>query len=134
MPARAIKALLVLGSPIYLLMAGPFGLLAVPVMAMVVGPSLWPNMARGRLLLLGVTTIGTMLVVYALAVFWFYGLGAPTGAWAWLGPGVALVVYCGGCPAAYRRPWAWPLVAGGALLSMAAVGAIAMLIGVRFES
>jgi hypothetical protein len=50
------------------------------------------------------------------------------------GPLVGLVVYIAGCTQAMRRPWRWPLATAVALLSVAAVGLLAVATGVRFES
>jgi hypothetical protein len=45
-----------------------------------------------------------------------------------------LVVYIAGCTQAMRRPWRWPLATALALLSVAAVGLLAVATGVRFVS
>lgn len=134
MTIRVTKALLVLGSPVYLLVLGPAGLLGVPVVTALLGPSIWPALSRGRLLLLGTATVATMGAVYMVAVFVFYGLAGPTGAWLWAGPVTGLLVYLGGWRFVLRRPWLWPLVITIALLAVGAVGAIAMVTGVRFEA
>ena len=72
--------------------------------------------------------------MYVTAVFWFYGIGGPTGAWIWIGPLVGLGRLHLGCTQAMRRPWRWPLATAAALLSVAAVGMLALAMGVRFES
>ena len=131
---RRIAVVIVLGSPVYLLAFGPFGVFLVPVVTTAAGPWIWPGIARRRLAMLGATVTGTMIVVYFLAVFAFYGLGGPTGAWLWAGPLTGLLVYVVGCPYAIRRPWRWPVLVAVALLAIAAVGAVAMAIGVRFEA
>jgi hypothetical protein len=64
--------------------------LGVPLLTLLLGGWVWPELSRPRLLLLGISTVVTMGVVYLGAVFWFYGLGGPTGAWLWAGPLVGL--------------------------------------------
>ena len=128
------RAILVLGSPIYLLVLGPGVLLGVPLVTALLGRSVWPALSRWRLLLLGAVTVVTMVVVYLVAVFFFYGLAGPTGAWLWAGPATGLLVYLAGWRFALRRPWLWPLIVTVALLAVAAVGAIAMATGVRFQA
>ena len=89
MSMRIAKAVLVLGSPVDLLVLGPFGILGVPVITLLLGESVWPGLSRGRLALLGTVTVVTEAAVYAIAVFAFdIGLGGPTGAWFWAGPAV----------------------------------------------
>ena len=134
MSMRIAKAVLVLGSPVYLLVLGPFGILGVPVITLLLGGSVWPGLSRGRLALLGTVTVVTEAAVYAIAVFAFYGLGGPTGAWFWAGPAVGLAVYITGCWFAVQRPWTWPVSVTAALLAIAAIGAFAMVTGVPFES
>jgi hypothetical protein len=134
MTLRIAKVVLVLGCPVYLLLVGPFGILGVPIVTAALGRGVWPQQSRLRLLALGLTTVATMAGVYLTAVVWFYGLGGPTGAWLWIGPLVGLVVYIAGCAESLRRPWRWPLAVAGALLAIAAVGLLAVLLGVRFES
>ena len=131
---KAVSALVILGSPIYLLPAGPFMLLVVPVVTALLGQQLWPSLSRKKLVALGAATVAAMFVVYLLAVVWFYGLGGPTGVWLWAGPLAALIVYVTGMPLVVRRPWAWPLVITTALLTTAAIGLLAAITGVRFES
>ncbi len=131
---RVAKTILVLGSPVYLLVLGPFGILGVPVITLLLGGSVWPGLSRGRLVLLSTVTIVTEAAVYTVGVFEFYGLGGPTGAWYWAGPAAGLVVYIAGCWLAIRRPWTWPAIVTAALLTVAAIGAYAMVTGVTFES
>ena len=66
---RRIAAVIVLGSPVYSLAFGPFGVFLVPVVTTAAGPWVWPGVARRRLAMLGATVTGTMIVVYFLAVF-----------------------------------------------------------------
>jgi hypothetical protein len=134
MNLRTVKAVAVLGCPIYLLLMDPFAVVAIPIVTLVLGPGLWPQISRMRLLALGCVTLATMAAVYFIAVFWFYGLGGPTGAWIWVGPLVGLVVYMVTSPLAIRRPWLWPAATAVALLAIAGVGLVAMAMGVRFES
>jgi hypothetical protein len=134
MNLRTAKIVAVLGCPIYLLYLGPFGVLGIPIVTVVLGAGVWPQLSRMRLLELGCVTLATMIVVYVMAVFWFYGIGGPTGAWLWAGPLVGLIVYLAGCRQALRRPWRWPLAVAVALLAIAAVGVMAIAMGVRFES
>jgi hypothetical protein len=134
MNLRNAMTVAVLGCPIYLLLLGPFGLLGIPIVTVVLGPHVWPQLSRIRSLALGCATLATMVGVYLVAVFWVYGLGAPTGAWIWFGPLAGLVVYVAVCPLAIRRPWRWPLATALALLAIAGVGLLAMVMGVRFES
>ena len=126
------------GSPIYLLplglFLGPFAIVGIPALTAVLGPEVWPQYSRRRLFEIGCVTVVTAIVVYGVAVFWFYGIGGPTGAWIWAGPLVGLVVYIAGCTQAMRRPWRWPLAIAIALLSVAAVGLLAVAFGVRFEA
>jgi len=133
-PRRIAKAIAVFGSPFYLVPLGPFAIVGIPLVTSVLGPEVWPQHSRRRLFAIGCTTVATMIGVYVVAVFWFYGIGGPTGAWIWVGPLVGLVVYIAGCTQAMRRPWRWPLAAAVALLSVAAVGLLAVATGVRFES
>jgi hypothetical protein len=135
MNLRTASAVAVLGSPVYLLwVLGPFGLVFIPIMTVLLGPRVWPQLSRRRLLALGGSTLAAMIAVYAVAVFWFYGLGGPTGAWSWAGPLAGTAVYAVGCTQTLRRPWRWPLATAVGLLVIAAVGALAMATGVRFES
>lgn len=131
---RVAKAILVLGSPVYLLILGPFGVLGVPVITLLLGGSVWPDLSRWRLVLLSTVTVVTGATVYTIAVLVFYGLGGPTGAWFWAGPAAGLAVYTTGCWFVIRRPWAWPVIVTAALLMVSAVGALAMVTGVPFES
>jgi hypothetical protein len=131
---RTVKAVAVFGSPIYLLVLGPFGVAAIPVVTVVLGRGVWPELSRLRLFMLGCATFATMVGVYLIAVVWFYGIGGPTGVWIWVGPLVGLVVYVAGCPLAIRRAWWWPVAMAVALLAVAAVGVLAIATGVRFES
>jgi hypothetical protein len=62
MSLQTVKAVAVLGCPIYLLLMDPFAVVAIPIVTLVLGPGVWPQISRMR-------------------VFWFYGLGGPTGAW-----------------------------------------------------
>ena len=134
MNVRTAQIVAVLGCPIYVLLLGPFGVLGIPIVTVALGTGVWPQLSRMRLLALGCVTLASMVSVYLLAVFWFYGLGAPSGAWVWVGPLVGLIVYLAGCRQALRRPWRWPLAVAVALLAIAVVGAIAMAMGVPFES
>jgi hypothetical protein len=138
MSRRTAKAVAVFGSPIYLLplglFVGLFAIVGIPALTATLGQEVWPEQSRRRLFAIGCTTVATIIGVYAVAVFWFYGIGGPTGAWIWVGPLVGLVVYIAGCTRAMRRPWRWPLAAAVALLSVAAVGLLAVATGVRFES
>jgi hypothetical protein len=114
---------------------GPVGLLAVPFIAVLFGGTIWPGLSRWRLLLVGAATVCALLGVYGVAVFWFYGLGAPSGAWGWAGPLAAVLVYIAGSAWQARpHPWRWPAVAACSMLAMAGVGATAQLLGVRFAS
>ena len=131
---RVIKVVAVFGSPIYLLVLGPFGVVGIPVVTVVLGRGVWPELSRLRLFALGCATFATMVGVYLIAVVWFYGISGPTGAWLWVGPLVGFVVYVAGCPLAVRRAWRWPLAMAVALLAVAAVGVLAIAMGVRFES
>jgi hypothetical protein len=133
---RTTATILVLGSPLYLLMVpnGQAAVLAVPLIAMLLGRSVWPALSRLRLLVLGAATLASLGVVYGVAVFWFYGLGAPTGAWLWAGPLVGAAVYAASIRRAVRHPWWWPGAAALGMLSVGAVGAIAMALGVTFET
>jgi hypothetical protein len=131
MKQRAVMSVAVFGSPIYLLVVGPFGVVGIPVVTVLFGGQVWPQLFRVRLFALGCATLGTMIGVYLVAVFWFYGIAGPTGAWAWIGPLVGVIVYVVACTHAAQRPWPWPLVVAVALLS---VGVLAMATGVRFES
>jgi hypothetical protein len=134
MNRRTAKAIAVFASPFYLLPLGPFAIVGIPLVTAVLGPEVWPQHSRGRLFAIGCATVATIIGVYVTAVFWFYGIGGPTGAWIWIGPLVGLVVYILGCRQAMRRPWRWPLATAAALLSVAAVGMLALATGVRFES
>lgn len=134
MNRRTAKAVAVFGSPFYLWPLGPFAIVGIPLVTAALGTEVWPQHSRGRLFAIGCTTVATIIGVYVIAVFWFYGIGGPTGAWIWVGPLVGLVVYIVGCTQAMRRPWRWPLAAAAALLSVAAVGMLALVTGVRFES
>jgi len=134
MSRRIAKAVAVFGSPIYLLPIGPFAIVGVPILTATLGREVWPQYSRRRLFAVGFTTVATAVGVFWTAVFLFYGIGGPTGAWIWVGPLVGLVVYIAGCTQATRRPWRWPLAAAVALLSVAAVGLLALATGVRFES
>jgi hypothetical protein len=135
MNRRTAKAVAVFGSPIYLLpLLGPFAIVGIPVLTAALGQEVWPQHSRRRLFAIGCTTVATAIGVFVIAVFWFYGIGGPTGAWFWAGPLVGLVVYIAGCTLAMRRPWRWPLATAVALLSVAAVGLLAVAMGVRFES
>jgi hypothetical protein len=135
MSRRTAKAVAVFGSPIYLLpLLGPFAIVGIPVLTAALGQAVWPQYSRRRLFAVGFTTVATTIGVFFIAVFWFYGIGGPTGAWIWVGPLVGLVVYVAGCMLAMRRPWRWPLATAVALLSVAAVGLLAVAMGVRFES
>ena len=133
-PRRIAKAIAVFGSPFYLLPLGPFAIVGIPLVTAMLGQEVWPEHSRRRLFAVGCTTVATAVGVYVVAVFWFYGIGGPTGAWIWVGPLVGLVVYIAGCTQATRRPWRWPLATAVALLSVAAVGLLAAATGVRFES
>ena len=134
MNRRTAKAVAVFGSLIYLLPLGPFAIVGIPLVTAVLGPEVWPEQSRRRLFAVGCATVATAIGVYVVAVFWFYGIGGPTGAWIWVGPLVGLVVYIAGCAQAMRRPWRWPLATALALLSVAAVGLLAVATGVRFVS
>jgi hypothetical protein len=134
MYVRIAMTVAVLGCPIYLLVLGPYGVVGIPIVTVVLGSGVWPRFSRMRLFALGCATLATMVGVYLLAVVWFYGIGGPTGAWIWVGPVVGLVVYIAGCPLTIRRPWRWPLAMAIALLAVAAVGMLAMATGVRFVS
>jgi hypothetical protein len=138
MSRRTAKAVAVFGSPIYLLLLlpflGAFAIVGIPVLTAALGQGVWPQYSRRRLFAVGFTTVATMIGVFFIAVFWFYGIGGPTGAWIWVGPLVGLVVYVAGCMLAMRRPWRWPLATAVALLSVAAVGLLAVAMGVRFEA
>jgi hypothetical protein len=131
---RTAKAIAVFGSPFYLLPLGPFAIVGIPLVTAALGPEVWLQYSRARLFALGCATVATIIGVYLVAVFWFYGIGGPTGAWIWVGPLVGLVVYIAGCTQAMRRPWRWPLASAVALLSVAAVGLLALAMGVRFEA
>ena len=133
-PRRIAKAIAVFGSPIYLLPLGLFAIVGIPVLTATLGQEVWPQHSRRRLFAVGCATVATASGVFFIAVFWFYGLGGPTGAWFWVGPLVGLVVYIAGCTQAMRRPWRWPLATAVALLSVAAVGLLAVATGVRVES
>lgn len=124
----------VLGSPIYLLVLGPFGVVGIPVVTVLFGRRVWPRLSRVQLFALGCATLATMIGVYLVAVFWFYGITGPTGAWAWIGPLVGATVYIVACTPAVRRPWRWPLAVAVAMLAIAAVGLLATAVGVRFVS
>ena len=135
MSRRTVKAVAVFASPFYLLpFFGPFAIVGIPVLTAALGQEVWPQHSRRRLLAVGFTTVATAIGVFFIAVFWFYGIGGPTGAWIWVGPLVGLVVYIAGCALAMRRPWRWPLATAVALLSVAAVGLLALATGVQFES
>ena len=135
MSRRTAKAVAVFASPFYLLpFFGPFAIIGIPVLTAALGQEVWPQHSRRRLLAVGFTTVATAIGVFFIAVFWFYGIGGPTGAWIWVGPLVGLVVYIAGCTLAMRRPWRWPLATAVALLSVAAVGLLALAMGVQFES
>jgi hypothetical protein len=134
MNRRTAKAVAVFASPFYLLPLGPFAVVGIPLATAALGPGVWPEYSRGRLFAIGCATVATIIGVYVVAVFWFYGIGGPTGAWIWVGPLVGLVVYIVGCTQSMRRPWRWPLATAAALLSVAAVGLLALVTGVRFES
>jgi len=134
MNRRIAKAVAVFGSPFYLLPLGPFAIIGIPISTAVLGREVWPQHSRRRLFAVGCATVATAIGVYVVAVFWFYGIGGPTGAWIWVGPLVGLVVYIAGCSQAMQRPWRWPLATALALLSVAAVGILALATGVRFES
>jgi hypothetical protein len=108
--------------------------LVTPAVSYALGTTAWPGQTRRQALLAATAMVLTGLVVYMLFVFWFYGLVGPTGFWLPAGPLAALAVYAAGGSLVARRPWAWPAVAALALLAMAAVGALALLTGVRFES
>ena len=133
-PRRIAKAIAVFGSPFYLLPLGLVALVGIPLLTATLGREVWPQHSRRRLFAVGCTTVATAIGVYVVAVFWFYGIGGPTGAWIWVGPFVGLVVYIAGCTQAMRWPWRWPLATALALLSVAAVGLLAVATGVRFES
>jgi hypothetical protein len=138
MNRRTAKAIAVFGSPVYLVplmpFLGPFAIVCIPVLTATLGQEVWPQYSRRRLLAVGFTTVATMIGVFFIAVFWFYGIAGPTGAWIWVGPLVGLFVYVAGCTQAMRRPWRWPLATAVALLSVAAVGLLALAMGVRFEA
>ena len=138
MSRRTAKAAAVFGSPIYLLpllpLLGPLAIVGIPVLTAALGQGVWPEYSRRRLFAVGFTTVATMIGVFFIAVFWFYGIGGPTGAWIWVGPLVGLIVYVAGCMLAMRQPWRWPLATAVALISVAAVGLLALAMGVRFES
>ena len=132
---RTASVFAVLGSPVYLLWVFDlFGVVGIPIMTVLLGARVWPQLSRRRLLALGCSTLATMAAVYFVAVFWFYGLGGPTGAWSWAGPLAGAAVYAVACTQALRRPWRWPLATAIGLLAIAAVGVVAMATGVRFES
>jgi hypothetical protein len=131
---RTAKAVAVFGSPIYLLPLGPFAIVGVPALTATLGREVWPQYSRRRLFAVGLTTVATAACVFWITVFWFYGIGGPTGAWIWIGPLVGLIVYVAGCMLAMRRPWRWPLATAVALLSVAAVGLLAAAMGVQFEA
>src|SRR5262245_50782126 len=42
------------------------------------GPAVWPEYSRGRLFAIGCATVATIIGVYIVAVFWFYGICGPT--------------------------------------------------------
>jgi high-affinity Fe2+/Pb2+ permease len=134
MISRTAKAAAVFGSPIYLLPLGPFAIVGIPLLTATLGREVWPQHSRRRLFAVGCATVATAVGVFFIAVFWFYGLAGPTGAWFWVGPLVGLIVYVVGCIWAMRRPWRWPLATAVALLSVAAVGLLAVAMGVRFEA
>jgi hypothetical protein len=134
MNRRTAKAVAVFGSPIYLLPLGLFALVGIPVLTATLGREVWPQYSRRRLFAVGCATVATAAGVFFTAVFWFWGLGGPTGAWFWVGPLVGLIVYIAGCVWARRRPWRWPLATAVALLSVAAVGLLAVAMGVKFEA
>ena len=135
MSRRTAKAVAVFASPIYLLpLLGPFVIIGIPALTAALGQEVWPQYSRRRLFAVGFTTVATMIGVFFIAVFWFYGIAGPTGAWIWIGPLVGLVVYVVGCMLVMRRPWRWPLATAVALLSVAAVGLLAVAMGVRFEA
>ena len=131
MNRRTTATVLVLGSPLYLLMV-PNGEAAV--LCVLLGQSVWPSLSRLRLLALGAATLASLAGFYAVAVFWFYGLGAPTGAWRWAGPLAGAVVYAATVRRAVRHPWWWPAAAALGMLAVGVVGVIAMALGVSFES
>jgi hypothetical protein len=135
MNLRTASAVAVLGSPVYLVLVFDLaGVVGIPIMTVLLGARIWPQLSRRRLLALGCSALATMAGVYFVAVFWFYGLGGPTGAWSWAGPLAGAAVYTLGCRQALRRPWRWPLAIAVGLLVIAAVGVVAMVTGVRFES
>lgn len=135
MSRRTAKAIAVFSSPVYLMpLLGPFAIVGIPVLTATLGQEVWPQYSRRRLLAVGFTTVATTIGVFFGAVFWFYGIGGPTGAWIWVGPLVGLIVYVAGCTKAMRRPWRWPLATAAALFSVAAVGLLALAMGVRFEA
>ena len=96
MNRRIAKAVAVFGSPFYLLPLGPFAIVGIPLLTAVLGQEVWPEHSRRRLFAVGCTTVATAIGVYVVAVFWFYGIGGPTGAWIWVWPLVGLVVYIAG--------------------------------------
>jgi hypothetical protein len=123
----------VLGSPVYLIVTGPLVLIGVPVVTVLAGPWLWPGKRRSQLAGLGLATAGSLLFFFLLAVFPFYGLCAPTGAWRWVGLTAAPITYAPCCLVAVRRPWWWPLVVAASLAVSGSVGAVAAVAGVGFE-
>ena len=135
MEQRHVNSIVVPGSPIYLLALGPFALFAIPLVTIAFGRSVWPGLSRSRLAVLGCLTTLSFLVIFATTVFWFYGLGAPTGTWAWLGPLAALLVYVAGATwQACGHPSRWPFVATASMPTIGAVGATAAALGVPFQS
>ena len=116
----------------FLLAPTIIGLLAAPLIAALVGPTVWPWLTRRNATGVGAVTLVT-LMVGATLVFPFAGLCGPNNDWVLFG-GLAVGMVGYGIPSALavRRPWTWPLAPLIGAAAFDSAMAIAMAAGVEW--